>query len=163
MDIYTNTGTKWAALAIGVAALVMSPFDGAGISIGCPWLARLSYPIFHVNILHAFCNAWALISLVFYYDLHFSKILTAYAIAVTMPDIVLSAAPAVGLSGLCFALMGMTFFVVQRKAMFMSWSAVFLVVGFLLPGVAAMIHVYCYAVGLAVGALTIPLPCPKEK
>jgi membrane associated rhomboid family serine protease len=163
MDIYTNTGTKWTALAIGVAALVMSPFDGDGISIGCSWLARLSYPIFHVNILHALCNAWALITLVFYYDLHWKKIALAFAIAVSIPACFLSATPVVGMSGVCFALMGMTFFVVRRKVMFMSWAAAFLVAGFLLPGVAAMVHVYCYAVGLAVGTLTSPLLWQKEK
>lgn len=154
MDININTGSKWAALAIGVAALVMSPFDGVGISAGCPWHARLFYPVFHVNLLHAFCNAWCLVSLVFLYDLHFRKILMAYAIAVTIPSLVLTTTPVVGMSGVCFALMGLTVYLVRRKAMLMAWIAFFLLVGFFFPNVAAWVHVYCYAVGLAVGALT---------
>lgn len=154
MDIYTNTGTKWAALAIATAALVLSPFDGAGIYPGCSWLARLSYPMFHVNLLHAFCNAWCLVSLVFLYDLHFRKVLTSYLIAVTIPSLVLTPTPVVGMSGMCFALMGLTVFIVRRKVMLMGWISFFLAVGFFLPNIAAMVHVYCFAVGLAVGALT---------
>lgn len=163
MNIYINTGSKWTALAIGVAVLVLSPFDGGGVCVGCSLLSRFSYPLFHVNILHAICNAWALITLVFYYDLHWEKIALAFAIAVSIPACFLSETPVVGMSGVCFALMGMTFFVVRRKVMFMSWAAAFLIAGFFLPGVAAMVHVYCYAVGLAVGALTSPLLWHKEK
>ena len=154
MDIYTNTGSKWTALAIGAAALVLSPFDGAGIHVGCSLVDRLTYPIFHAGFLHAFCNAWCLISLVFLYDLPWHKTALAFAIAISIPPCFLTTTPVVGMSGACFALMGLTVYVVRRKAMLMSWIALFLLLGFLFPNVAAWVHVYCYAVGLAVGALT---------
>lgn len=157
MNIHKNTGTKWTALAMAAAVLVLSPFDGAGISTGCSWMARLSYPIFHVTLLHALCNAWCLITLVFYYDLNCRKILTAYLIAVTIPSFILSAAPAVGMSGLCFALMGLTTFVVERRGLITSCVAVFLAVGFLFKSAAASIHLYCYLVGLFVAFLTTPI------
>lgn len=154
MDNRVNTGTKWAALAIGVAALVLSPFDGNGVRVGCSLLDRLSYPLFHVNLLHAFCNAWCLISLVFLYDLPWWKVALAFLIAVTLPHFALSATPVVGMSGACFALMGLTIPVVRRKVMLIGWIALFLAIGFLFPNVAAWVHVYCFLVGLAVGWLT---------
>ena len=157
MDININTGTKWTTLAISTAVLVLLPFDGTGIYVGCSWWVRLTYPLFHANLLHAFCNAWCLISLVFYYDLNFRKIFTAYIIAVTIPNFVLSATPAIGLSGVCFALMGLTFFVVKRQAMFMAWVMAFLAAGALMPGIAAAIHTYCYAAGLVAGLFTSPI------
>ena len=163
MDININTGSKWVALAIGVAVLVLSPFDGVGISSGCSLMARLSYPMFHVNFLHAFCNAWCLITLVFYYDLHVRKIITAYLISISIPAFLLSATPVVGMSGVCFALMGLAFYVVRRKVMYMSWAAAFLAVGFFLPNVAAHLHVYCFAAGLIVGLLFTPLPWLRRK
>lgn len=154
MDIYRNTGTKWTALAIAAAALVLSPFDGAGICVGCSWTARLSYPIFHANFLHAFCNAWCLVSLVFLYDLPWWKVAVSFLVAVSVPPCLLTATPVVGMSGACFALMGLTVFVVRRQAMLLGWILFFLAIGFLFPNIAAVVHVYCFAVGLAVGALT---------
>jgi len=151
MDIRINTGTKWTALAIATAVLVLSPFDGDGIRVDCTWLARLSYPLFHAGILHAICNAWCLITLVFYYDLHWWRLLTAYGIAISIPALLLSATPVVGLSGVCFALMGLCLPIVQRKLYFSAWVAAFLAVGIILPGVAWVVHLYCYVVGWVVG------------
>lgn len=151
MDIRINTETKWTALAIATAVLVLSPFDGDGIRVGCTWLARASYPLFHVNILHAICNAWCLITLVFYYDLHWWRLLAAYLIAISIPALLLSATPVVGLSGVCFALMGLCLPIVQRKLYFSAWVAAFLAVGVILPGVAWAVHLYCYVIGWLVG------------
>lgn len=164
MDIHINTGSKWAALAIGVAALVLSPFDGVGICVGCSWAGRLSYTLFHVNILHAFCNAWCLVSLVFLYDLPWWKTALAFLVAVSIPPLapLLTATPVVGMSGACFALMGLTVPVVRRKAMLLGWINLFLVLGFLFPNVAAWVHVYCFTVGLLAGLL-IHAPWPRRK
>lgn len=151
MNIYINTGSKWTALAIGAAALVLSPFDGDGVSVGCSLLSRFSYPLFHVNLLHAFCNAWCLISLVFLYDLPWWKIALAYIIAVSIPVWFLPAAPVVGMSGVCFALMGLCLPIVQRKLYFSAWVALFLALGIILPGVAWTVHLYCYVIGVLVG------------
>lgn len=162
MDIHINTGSKWTALAIGVAALALPPFDGSGIYVGCSWLARLSYPLFHVGLLHAFCNAWCLISLVFYYDLPWWKTALAFVAAISIPPCLLSATPVVGMSGVCFALMGLTVPTVYHKAMFLGWISVFLILGFLFPNVAAWVHVYCFTVGLLAG-LIIHAPWPARK
>lgn len=162
MDININTGSKWAALAIGVAVLVLSPFDGSGISTGCSWTARLSYPIFHVNILHAFCNAWCLISLVFLYDLPWWKTALAFAVAISVPSGLLTSTPVVGMSGACFALMGLTVPVVRRKLMLLGWISLFLVMGFLFTNVAAWVHVYCFIAGIGAGFI-IHAPWPGRK
>lgn len=162
MDIHINTGSKWTALAIAAAALVLSPFDGTGIHVGCSWLARMSYPLFHVNILHAFCNAWCLISLVFLYDLPWWKTALAFLLAISIPSCLLTETPVVGMSGACFALMGLTVPIVRRKAMLLGWINLFLVVGFFFPNVAAWLHVYCFTVGLVAG-LIIHAPWPRKK
>lgn len=161
MNIYINTGSKWAALAIGAAALVLSPFDGGGVCVGCSLLSRFSYPLFHVNLLHALCNAWCLISLVFLYDLPWWKIALAFIIAISIPSFMLTATPVVGMSGVCFALMGLSVPIVHRKAMLLGWISLFLVVGFFFPNVAAWLHVYCFVTGLLVGLLLSPWPARK--
>jgi len=164
MDIRINTGTKWTALAIGAAALVLSPFDGSGIHVGCSLLARVSYPIFHVNLLHAFCNAWCLISLVFLYDLPWWKLALAFFIAISIPPLplLLTSTPIVGMSGACFALMGLVVPIVRSKVMLLGWINLFLALGFLFPNVAAWVHVYCFVVGLLAG-LIIHAPWPRRK
>lgn len=151
MDIHKNIGTKWTALAIATAAIVLSPLDGAGISAGCSWIDRLSYPLFHVNLLHACCNAWCLISLVFYYDLAWWTVLAAFAVAVSVPASLVAASPVVGMSGVCFALMGLSLPSIRRKLFFNAWVACFLAVGVIMPGVAWKVHLYCYITGWLVG------------
>lgn len=162
MDNSINTGTKWAALAIATAALVLSPFDGAGIHVGCSWVERVTYPLFHVNLLHAFCNAWCLISLVFLYDLPWWKVALAFIIAVSVPGLLLTETPVVGMSGACFALMGLVVPIVRSKMMLLGWISLFLVIGFMFPNVAAWVHVYCFTVGLLAG-LIIHAPWPGRK
>ena len=78
----TSTAGKWLALSVSVAVLLLS-FAGpvAGVYVGCPWWNRLAYPFIHASFLHAFCNAWCLLSLVFYYNLHWWKVAASFAIA----------------------------------------------------------------------------------
>jgi hypothetical protein len=66
------------------------------------------------------------------------------------------------MSGVCFALMGLTVPVVRRKAMLLGWINLFLVLGFLFPNVASWVHVYCFTVGLLAGLL-IHAPWPRRK
>ena len=151
MNINRNTGSKWTALAIAVAAIVMSPFEGTGICEGCSWIARLTYPMFHANLIHAISNAWCLVTVVFLYDLPWWKIAIAYLIAVSVPTFALSTTPAVGMSGVCFALMGLSLPSIRRKLFFNAWVACFLAVGVIMPGVAWKVHLYCYITGWLVG------------
>ena len=75
--------------------------------------------------------------------------------------------PTVGLSAVCFALMGMVSFQSCRKAYFHTWVLSFLVATAALPYIGSVcgyviatpnnwLHLYCYVAGLLVGFLNSP-------
>jgi len=113
-------------------------------------LPRMLYHFFHANFLHALCNVWCLLALVFYYHIRWPEFALAWAVAALVPAFCITA-PTVGLSGICFALMGIVFPRVARKGLYLSWMAGFLALGFLFPAVAAVLHLWCFAIGCAVG------------
>ena len=128
-----------------------------GIYSGCGLGCRLSYPFFHVGILHALLNAWCTLSVVFIYDISLFRLCLAYVIAVFVPSYCLSDIPTVGLSGLVFVLFGSISFEVQRKAYYQLWMLAYLVAGFLFPNTNALVHLYCYMAGGAVALLNKPV------
>lgn len=179
--------TKTAALVLTVLCLLLSvassvldgiPIGKLGICPGCPLYARLLYSFFHASIPHAIINSWCLLSIVFVYDVPMAYLVSAYIIAVTFPashfSFVIShlggnaAAPTVGLSAVCFALLGMVSFQAKRRRFFHAWVLSFIVVcGFLLPLLCSVcgytiatpnniLHIYSYVAGLMVGFLNSP-------
>jgi len=156
-----NTALALTALTVALCCVPV-PAVWVGIADGAPLTARLLYPLFHVNVVHAAVNAWALLCLVFYYEARLWQIVVAYAVAVSFPASALGSPLTLGMSGLCFALMGMNSYRVRRKAYWQVWMWAFIAVGFLLPHVNAMLHLYCYAVGLCVGLLGMPTERRKE-
>lgn len=155
--------TKTAALVLSLALLVMSFFDAPSACMlqhGCSITGRLCYHFFHANVLHAFCNIWCLLALAFYYDIEDWELLLAFIIASTIPvDCELSIVhcafdkPIVGLSGVCFALMGIVFYKVARKRYYLSWVIPIVAVGFIMPGMAAGVHLYCFTVAIALSLI----------
>lgn len=147
------------ALTVIVIVLCLVPVTASsvGIAAGVPLLPRLVYPFFHTNILHAGLNAWTLLCIVFYYDASLWKIVLSYVIAVSFPADTLSSPLTIGLSGVCFALMGEIAFNVRRKLYWQMWMLFFIAIGFLLPNVNAALHLYCYTVGCIIGLLDIPV------
>jgi membrane associated rhomboid family serine protease len=141
-----------------------------GIYQGCAVWKCLTYHFFHANIFHCLCNVWCLLSLVFAYPVKGWQMAAAFIIASLYPFLPslnshlsplnsqLSTLPTVGLSGVCFALMGMQAFVVGRKLFFFSWVIAFIAFGFLFPNNNALLHLYCYIAGLTVGFLNSPAP-----
>lgn len=123
--------------------------------------ARLTYHFFHVSVLHWFANAWCLLSLFFIYEMSLKNLLTAYVFASLVPMCVFPASsfavPTVGLSGVCFVLMGRIALFVERKLYYQAWLVFYLAVGFLFPGSNGWLHLYCYIAGLFVGFLNKPL------
>ena len=124
---------------------------------GCGITGRLCYHFFHANVFHAICNIWCLLALAFYYDIEDWELLLAFIIASTVPSWGLSPLPsflspvkAIGFSGVCFALMGIVFHKVARKKYYLSWIIPIVAIGFIIPGMAAALHLYCFAVGIAV-------------
>lgn len=177
--------TKTAALVLTAVCIILSAvqhiaaipqLSDVGICKDCTILARFVYSFFHANFIHALINCWCMLSVVFVYDVSLWYLAIAYIIAVTFPVTTLAATiphasawgvPTVGLSAVCFALLGMIAFQVQRKVLYHSWVLSFIAVGYLLPclcslcglAVAApnnILHLYCYVVGLMVGFLNSP-------
>lgn len=167
-----NAPAKLAALLTALVILVVSlacipgwspgfmPYLGnVGVACGSPLSARLLYSFFHASPLHAIVNVWCLLSIVFIYDVSVFRLLTAYVVAVLAPCFLLSDVPTVGLSCVCWFLLGSLIFQVRRKIWFLSCMALYLAVGFLFPSVNALIHIYGYLAGLLVGLLNAPLSC----
>lgn len=167
---------KNAALLTAVVILLMSftyvpdwsrgfmpPLLDVGVAVGSPLSARLLYSFFHASPVHAVVNAWCLLCIVFLYDVSIWRLLTAYIVAVGVPGFLLSEVPTVGLSCVCYVLLGSLIFEVKRKLYFLSCMALYIAVGFLFPSVNALIHLYGYLAGLVVGLLNAPLSCFRIK
>lgn len=122
-------------------------------------LGRFTYHFFHVSILHWLLNAWALLSLAFYYKVDRLELLLGYLVASSVPATSLYTLtgasilvmPTVGLSGLAYALMGLILPRIVDKKRYLGWSALSLALGFLLPHVNAYVHLWAFASALPVG------------
>lgn len=155
-----KTAALLTAVLILLSAFIYVPdWKVVGVASGCNMPARLVYSFFHVSAIHAAVNAWCLLSIVFLYDVSISRLLTAYIAAVMVPGCLLSEVPTVGLSCICYFLIGSLIFEVRRKLMFIACSALYIAVGFFFSSVNAVIHVYGYLAGLLVGLLNAPLSC----
>lgn len=137
-----------------------------GIGVGASFMQRLSFHFFHASALHVFMNVWVFLSVVFIFDLSLWSIITAFIIGSLFPCDTLYAIfpsmeslllPTVGLSGVCYALMGRVAFMVQRKWYYQAWLCFYIGLGFLFPNMNAWIHLYCYIAGMGIGLLNKPL------
>lgn len=138
-------------------ALLVLPLDvrlGAGLTSGdaATW-RRLGYMWLHVGVVHALLNVWCLLSVVFLFRVGVGMLLLAVGIAVSVPCFALADIPTLGLSGVCYALLGMVSWQVARKRRWHLWVVSFIVAGLLIPGVAVGVHVWCYAAGVVAGVL----------
>lgn len=141
--------TKTAALLLSVALLVMSFFNApVALAPHCSISARMAYHFFHANFFHALCNVWCMLAIAFYYDIDDWELFLAWIIAATIPSLFITA-PTIGFSGICFALMGIVFYKVARKRLYLSWIIPIVAIGYFIPGMAATIHAYCFIVGIA--------------
>lgn len=123
---------------------------------GCPgWCYhRLTYHFFHANALHLFLNLWCFLSCVFLADISAGKLFAAYLIACTAPA--LSPVPTVGFSGVCFALLGFIMWQSSNKLRYNAYilASIVLPLAFLPHAVNNLLHLYCYAVAVILGAFT---------
>ena len=158
---------KTAGLLIA-ASIVMSAFiyipdwNAVGACPHCSLLQRFGYSFFHASVLHAVVNVWCFISILFLYNISWWRVAVAYLIAVFAPDTVLSTTPTVGLSAVCFALLGSIAFLVKRKLYYNVCMAVYIALGFLFPLVNGWLHLYSYLAGLLVGFIDMPMPCRRK-
>ena len=134
--------------------------SSAAIPLAPSWV-RLTYHHLHANLLHLCLNAWCFLSCVFLLNVSARKILAAFLIAATVPESIafgLSAAelggctstpPIIGLSGVCFALMGFIQWRVPRKLYYNTVVALSIFLPWLLSAnFANALHLYCYLVGI---------------
>ena len=148
-------------IVLTLSMVPITDWSVVGVSRGCALSSRLCYPFFHASLLHAALNAWCFVSILFLYDLSWPQVAVAYIIAVVAPDFALSSVPTVGLSGVCFALLGSIAFQVKRKRYYNACMALYITLGFLFPLVNGWLHLYSYVAGLFVGFLTMPLSCRR--
>lgn len=157
-------------LTLITLCLLMCPIDIQhwGISRGCGLWQRLAYPFLHASLLHCALNCWCLLSIVFFRRIPLWQLIAAYLIAITYPIDTLSAwlncqlsiinsQSTVGLSGVCFALLGIISLASIRCWLNIIAIGTFICVGFLLPNINASLHLYCYLAGLLVSLLTTPI------
>lgn len=161
-EIEKTVGLLIAAYVIASALIYVPDWNVVGATADCGILQRLGYSFFHASLLHAAINAWCFISILFIYDVTWWRIAVAYLIAVSAPDVVLSSTPTVGLSAVCFALLGSIAFQVKRKLYYNGCMALYIVLGFLFPLVNGWLHLYSYVAGLLVGSLNMPIPCRRK-
>lgn len=116
--------------------------------------SHFTYQFYHASILHLITNCIA-----FYVCLNervFSvrkSLLIAYTISVICSFFLMRDIPTVGLSGLVFALLGITYgsYVSKYNTLMV---AICVAPGFFMPNVNAMLHLYCLMVGFTI-SLTI--------
>lgn len=153
---------KVAALITTVIVLVLAlrqrhDWADVGISLEARSTTRMLYHFYHASVLHAALNCWSLLSVVFLYEISLSRMLTAYAVAASVPAVCLSHHPTVGLSGVIFVLLGTISFEVKRKRYYQSWMIAFIAIGFLFPNTNAWVHLYCYLAGVIAALLNKPI------
>lgn len=167
-----ETLTRTTTLALAAIVILIYLFldiapEKVGIMQGATICNRFTYSLFHATFLHAFMNIWCLLSVVFMYPVSIWSLLIAFGIAASFPidtlcdisPIFAFTIPTIGLSGVCFTLMGRIAFMVRRKWYYQSWLAFYILLGFIFPNVNGWLHLYCYLMGMLVGFLNKPLKC----
>lgn len=159
------------SLLIVIAAVILYcihiPAAEVGLYPGAPFVHRLLYPFFHASWLHLAVNCWALLSIVFLYQISFPMMVSSFIIAASYPIGPLSflyggaIMPTVGLSGLCYALLGRYSFIFsdnrKSRLKYHAWFAVFIGIGFFFPQSNAWLHLYCYLCGFILAQLNRPI------
>lgn len=175
-------------IIIYAATTVLDGFavDKIAIAPHCPLYARLCYSFFHASLVHCLVNCWCLLSVVFIYRISLWSLLVAYVTAVLYPVDTLAAVansslttfhsslltPTIGLSGVCFCLLGQISFRVKRKLYYHFCILSFIAFGYIIPWASSacgyavatpnnLLHIYSYVVGLLVGFLNSPAPWQK--
>ena len=111
-------------------------------------IGRVFYLFCHVNIFHLAGNLIALHSIsASAFRTDWKVFLTSYIISIAVP----CSAPTEGMSGLLYAAMGILSWQALYKWKFHLWCIGFMALCFFFPQINAMIHVWCYALGIAIG------------
>lgn len=141
--------TKILALILSVLMLILffAVTDKAqyGLSVERHGIAnRLCYPFLHANLLHLGLNLWCFLSCVFLLNATMRHMILAFFSAMTMPAT--SVLPTIGLSGVCYSLLGMLMWYVPNKRTYNVCMVLSMLVPIIFMGgvVNNFAHVYCY-------------------
>ncbi len=156
-----NAKAKTITLALSAVMAVLLFAEAHPICKGEPFANRFLYHFFHASAIHYLTNAWCLVSVVFAFDLALSDLAVAYIIASFVP--VIWTTPTIGLSGVCFTLLGRCSFLVRRKMHYHYFMALFIIAGLVMPNVNGFIHLYCYVAGILYGLLIHPIKWQKKR
>lgn len=148
--------------AISVYCFCNVDFSLVGVSPHSTLLTRFIYSFFHANIFHLSSNLWCFLLIIFSYNISWQRLLFSVLAAVTVPNWVLTATPTIGLSAICYTLLGSITFEVQRKLYFTMWITFFIAIGFLFPNSNAYMHLYAYVTGLIYSLIFTPIICKKK-
>lgn len=152
-------------LAVGIMIISTLPISVAdvGLFAGCPLSNRLTYPFFHTSFIHAAINSWCLLTIVFLYETPLLTFIAAYIISASFPVGALSflynsQCPTIGLSGMCYVLLGSISLSVGNAKQYWFMIASVIGIGFLFPeAVNSWLHTYCYLSGVLIAILNKPV------
>lgn len=153
-----------AVLVIAIAICGTPDYSLVGITSshqqGREMIPRLLYHFFHVSIIHAALNAWCLLSIAFRGRLSLLRISAAYLIAAAAPSVTLYPdTPTVGLSAICYTLLGMQLLAIPRhlRSWFLLSILIYLSIpAILLSSVNTLIHLYAFIAGFIFSFLDTP-------
>lgn len=140
-------------LTLSIYIAGVSPYT-FGIYGAAQWYTRFTYQWIHVSIWHLLINLWVFYNITRTYKVRKWHYIIAYIISV--PPILVGTVPTVGLSGICFALMGILWYQVLHTRLYHTWIAGFILAGFCVPGTNVWLHLYCYTAGALIGWLNRP-------
>lgn len=131
------------------AALIAGAACVGAACHAAPWWAcvPLLAPFFHTGWLHCLLNVWCLLGLVFACGARWRAMAVAWLAAAAFPYC-LQSLPTVGLSGVCWAIMGWLTPRVRRRGLWWLTVAAWTALGLIMPGVNAWLHLWCFAAGL---------------
>lgn len=144
-------------VAVAIVMLIVGiPNESVGIEKGCDWYCHFTYQFFHASALHLLVNCWALLCLVFYYEVNMKMLAVSYLISASVPVSLFPISEGivtVGVSGVVFVLMGLISFRVRRKIYYQAWILGFIILSFFFSSCNSWLHLYCYSLGVALSAL----------
>ena len=123
---------------------------------------RLTFHFFHVSFFHALINCWCILSLCILYKVKNARFIPSFIIATLTPDFAIAGHEyVVGLSAICFALMGITLVEKKLNAGLFAWAFASIALGLFFPAVCVGIHLYSLLAGMIVGFMFMPYKCKK--
>lgn len=112
---------------------------------------RLLFNFVHFNFVHLAVNLYSFLFLTLLCNVKWWQFLASIAIAAVIPCHLLCETPIVGLSAIIYAATGMIIFSSSKFWYLLILNLLFISIGFFMPMVSGTTHLWCFALGLAIG------------